>query len=62
MWRAFGFTTEDSKIMELKPRIVTAEEIKAVSLADPIYAAGAQAMLKRGLWILKESTGVSNGN
>lgn len=37
---------------EMIPRIVTADQLRAVASVDPIYAAGVQVMLKRGLWKL----------
>ena len=42
-------SNNDGRIM---PRIVTADQLRAVASVDPIYAAGLQVMLKRGLWKL----------
>lgn len=39
-------------MVEIKPRYVTAEEVRAVSAKDVIYAKGAEALIKRGVWIL----------
>ena len=36
-----------------EPAQVTGEQIRALSAKDPIYAAGVQIMIRRGLWKLK---------
>lgn len=38
------------------PRKVTAEQIRAVSAIDPLYAAGVQVFLQRGLWVIVDET------
>ena len=37
-----------------EPSNVTGEQIRALSAKDAIYAAGAEIMLRRGLWKLKD--------
>jgi len=38
-----------------KPRIVTPEQIRAVSAIDPLYAAGVQVFLRRGIWVVESA-------
>ncbi|HJK78895.1 MAG TPA: hypothetical protein O0Y06_08035 [Methanocorpusculum sp.] len=33
---------------------VTRDQIRALSAKDAIYAAGAELMIRRGLWVLKD--------
>lgn len=47
-----GIMTSSNNDGRIIPRIVTADQLRAVASVDPIYAAGVQVMLKRGLWKL----------
>lgn len=41
--------------IEITPRIVTVEQLRAVSSLNPIYEAACQMMLRKGVWRLDTS-------